>query len=232
MNYDPGPVPSMFDRTRLVGTYTILKTYQNCPHQMFHRYIAKDLGPFVETPEIAWGNQVHKAFEERVKGKKPLPVGMQKWENFAAPFDAMPRLHTELQLGITADGKTCDYWAKDVWFRGKVDVAAMASIKAYIVDWKTGGSRYEDRLELDVGALLLAAKFPDLRRMYGHYIWLKENRAGEMYDLSDTSATLAKVRHFMGEIDLDRKRGDFEKRPSVLCGWCPVKSCEYWKERT
>src|ERR1700674_5004538 len=71
----------------LVGTFTIINTYRNCPEQMRRRYITKDLGAFVETPEMKWGNEVHEAFELRIGTGKPLPTTMQQWEQFAVPFD-------------------------------------------------------------------------------------------------------------------------------------------------
>jgi hypothetical protein len=32
-------VPPFLDRTRLVGTYSIINTYKNCAHQMARRYV-------------------------------------------------------------------------------------------------------------------------------------------------------------------------------------------------
>ena len=53
---------------------------------MSRRYIVKDQ-PYVESPEMKWGNDVHSAFEYRVGSRKPLPDNMMQWEQFAAPFD-------------------------------------------------------------------------------------------------------------------------------------------------
>ena len=108
----------------LVGSYTILNAYKNCPHQMYRRYIAKDLGPFVETEAIAFGNAVHKAFEDRIRARKPLPANMQQWEQFALPFDGR-RVLVEEKLGMTADGRACDFWDQHCWFRGKADAVIL-----------------------------------------------------------------------------------------------------------
>ena len=229
---DPGPIPPILDRTRPIGSFTMLDAYKKCPHQMYHRYIAKDLGPFVETAEMKWGNKVHKALEERVGTRKPLPLDMQHWENFAAPFDGIDpiRVSVELKLGIDVDGNPVDFFAKDVWFRGKLDVVVKTSMKAYITDWKTGNSKYEDPFELEVGAVLLKARFPSLEVIYGNYIWLKDNRVGKPYDLTNTDQTLTTMRLIMSCIEADKQR-EFAKKPTPLCGWCPVKTCEHWFER-
>jgi hypothetical protein len=226
MNNDPGPIPAFLDRTKLIGTYTILNTYKNCPHQMEARYIKKNTGPFIETPEMKWGNDVHSAFELRISTRKPLPISMAQWEEFAKPFDPHSVL-VEQKLGIEADAKPTGFWDKDCWFRGKSDAAIIKDSTCYIADFKTGGSKYEDPFELEIGAVLLQAKYPRVTTIKGNYIWLKENRSGGMYDLSDTNATFAKMKRLMGEIERDRARGWFEKRQSGLCGWCPCSGCEH-----
>lgn len=233
----------------LVGTFTILDTYRKCPEQMAHRYVLKDLGLFVETPEMAWGNMVHSAFEHRVGAKKPLPAevnkplpigpdgiarfekfNMQQWEPFAAPFDVLP-VKVEQKLGVTAEGKPCDFWDKAVWFRGKADVTTIQKQACYIPDWKTGSSKFEDPFELATQALLVQAHNPHVRVLKGNYVWLKENRVGQPYDLSDTRETWREICRLMGEIEADIKSGNWEKQQSGLCGWCPVQKCEHWRPR-
>lgn len=227
-------LPRFLDRNKdkpLVGSYTILNTYKNCPHQMMRRYIAKDLGPFVETPKIKWGNAVHSAFEMRVGGGKPLPLDMNQWEAFAQPFDGQP-VQVEQKIGITAERKPTGYFDANCWFRGKIDVAMIKGDTAYLPDWKTGSSKYESPFELETNAVLLQAKHPHLKKIAGCYVWLKENRVGQLYDLSHTAHTFAEMQRLMAEIAECRRTGDWEKRQSGLCGWCPVKDCENWRPRT
>ena len=83
---DYNDLPACLDRRKIVYTYTMLSTYKNCGHQMFRRYVKKDL-PYVETPEMKWGKDVHSAFEHRVASGRPLPHTMHQWEEFARPYD-------------------------------------------------------------------------------------------------------------------------------------------------
>lgn len=226
-NLDPGPIPAFLDRTKLVHSYTSLHTYNDvCPHQYWHKFILKDI-PFEKTDAMDYGNKVHEAMELRVGAKKPLHSVFAQWEPFAAPFDSVPEVKCEQKLGITSAGVACDFWAKDVWLRVKVDVNVIAFQRAFITDWKTGNSNYEDRFELDVQALLLNASKPDLKEIFGYYAWLKDNKLGARYDLSDTRATWNKVNGIVKSIERDRGTGQFEKRRSGLCGYCQVKSCEH-----
>lgn len=214
-----------------VGSFTALDCFIKCPEQFFHRYIAKDLPAQAQTPEMAWGNEVHTAFEQRIGGK-PLPDKMQQWEGFVSPILATGfNTSAESKLGITRNGQRCSFFDRDVWFRGKVDAVMSRGETALIVDWKTGKSAFEHPLELETSAMLLQAEIPHYKKIKGRYIWLKENRAGQMYDLSDGARTWAKVRELMLEIESLMGGTRWEKRSTGLCGWCPVKTCPNWRER-
>lgn len=206
----------------LVYTFTNLNTYQICPHQMWRRYVKKDL-EFKKTPEMDYGNEVHTAFEYRIGGK-PLPVSMQQWEPFARAFDGL-NAKAEVKLGVTREGRPTDFWGKDVWFRGKADVVVIQGTAAFLPDWKTG-KRREEPFELECQAMMLHAANPYLTSIKASYVWLKENSMGLPHDVSDTSSTWARVNNIVEEIEDCMKSGEWEKKRSPLCGWCDVFDCE------
>lgn len=219
-------IPGFLDRRPIVGTFTSMSCYENtCPYQANKRFIEK-VYPFVETPEILYGRKVHEAFDRRVSGKQPLPPDMAKWEQFATPFDGKGA-YTELKLAISIKGTLTEYFGQDVRFRCNLDLALVNSEKAYLQDYKTGNSKYESKFELEVQAMHLHAKFPALKKIIGRYIWLKENRPGQTYDLSDTQSPWNKCNMILGKMEADRKADHFEKRKGPLCGWCPCVECEY-----
>ena len=226
-------IPGFLDRTKnkpLVGTFTMMNCYENiCAHQAYHRYIAKST-PYVETPAMKQGNEGHAAFEHRVGGGKPLPVDFQKWEPFAAAFDGYSA-QVEQKLGLTAEGQPCGFFDGNVRFRVKIDVSLVSGETAHITDWKFGSSKFEDPLELAIGAMHLHAKHPQLKKISGHYIWLKEDRVGQTHDLSDTLATWTRANKILQSMEDARLSGEWPKKPSGLCSWCDVKSCEHRRER-
>lgn len=226
-------IPAFLDRRNqkpFVGTYSILNAYKNCEHQMYRRYIKKDQ-PYVESKEMARGNKVHEALEYRVSGGKQLPADMQQWECFAAAFDGK-YAKAEQKIGVTNEGRTTGYFDKDVWFRGKIDVTLLQETTAYIADWKTGNSKYEDPFELETNAVLLHAKHPQLKKIVGSYVWLKENRMSQLYDLSNTLATWTTMQKMVAEIVEKRANPEtFTKNETPLCSWCSVSDCEFWRER-
>jgi hypothetical protein len=205
----------------LIHSFTSLNCYDSiCAHQYQHRYILKDL-PFKETPAMALGNAVHSAMEQRIAGGKPLPVVLSHLEPLVKPF-ADRGAKAEMKLAINHTGQPTDFWSKP-FIRGKLDCVVLDSTRAYLADWKTGKPR-EDPFELQVGAMLLKARYPDLRTIVGTYVWLRTEDLGVVHDLSDTDATFRRCRGITMAIDLDYT---FEKRPGPLCGWCDVLSCEH-----
>lgn len=205
-----------------VYTYSNIACYLNCPAQFRERYWLKST-KFVETPEMAWGNKVHSAFEYRVGGGKPLPPDMNHWEPFAAALDGMGA-QTEMKLGITRAGRPCGFFDNDVFFRGKIDVVVVKGTTAFLPDWKTGKKR-EHPFELECQALLLHARLPNLTKIYGSYVWLKDNQMGTHHDLSDTNSTWAYLNNKVDEIESCMQHDTWERNRTPLCGYCDVLSC-------
>lgn len=209
----------------LVYTFTNLNCYDGiCPHQFYRRYVKKDL-KFVETPQMKWGNDVHKAFEDRIAGGKPLPDSMRQWEHHVVPFAGL-KAKVEWKLGVVKKGTPADFWATDVFLRGKLDCAVINGNVAFLADWKTGKVR-EDPFELEVGAMLLRMNMPNISTVFGSYVWLGEDRVGQRHDLSNTEATTQRVAAIVKKIEADLVVGEFEKRPGGLCGWCDVMDCQH-----
>jgi hypothetical protein len=208
----------------------MLKT---CPHNYWHTYVLKDL-PFRESPEMKWGNRVHEALEYRLRDGKKLPADLEQHEGFAMALDRF-KPKVELKLGCRRDGTSCDFFAKDVFLRGKVDVLIHDGTKAALFDWKTG-KPFEDPFELRVQALLAKINAPVLDTITGQYIWLKLGELGREHDVSDTAATWAEVmaldqRALQYDRDPREPNGVWPKNPNVLCGCCAVHKCEHNPER-
>ena len=212
----------------LVWSYTLLNTYDSiCPHQAYRRFIKRDI-PFFETPQMKRGNDVHSALEHRVAAGRPLPPDMQQYEPIAAPLAARSA-KAEEWVGVNSDFTPADSRQAN-YGRGKIDVHIAQGQSAYLLDYKTGKTR-EESFELEIQAVFLKAKYPDLKVIVGQYAWLAEVRLGKVHDVSDTQAKWMRIGAIVARMKADKQGGEFAKRPSGLCGWCPVKDCEHWRER-
>lgn len=207
----------------VVYSYTMLNTADTCLHRAYRQYVKRDIA-YVETPEMKFGNEVHTAMEHRIGGK-PLPEPMRQWEPLAAPF-ARPGARAEMKLGITRDAKPAEFFGRDVFLHGKIDVTLINGTSAFLPDWKTGSSRYESPFELEIQALMLKVANPHLTKIGGCYVWLKENRIGQQYDLSDVNSTWAKVNNKVEAIEDAMAGREWPKTKGPLCGYCGVKDCE------
>jgi CRISPR/Cas system-associated exonuclease Cas4 (RecB family) len=209
----------------MIWSYSFLSSFLNCPHAAWHRYVLKDV-PYVETPQMKLGNEVHTAIENRLKGK-PFPPEYVRYEFLMLPLEKYPKIEAEMKLGVTAKGEPCSFFAPDVWGRGKIDVPIVVKDSAVILDWKTG-KVWEDPFELQVQAVLLKAHRPTLQRIVGSYVWLSESRVGITYTL-DPQETWSRIHEIMAEVATCEINEKWEKKPGKLCAWCPVKSCEHNK---
>ena len=209
----------------VIASHTFLDTFERCPKQAWHTYIAKDL-PFVETEQMKWGTRVHTALERRVRAKTPLPEGMEPYEKFAAALDRY-KCHVETKLGMTVNGRGCGFFENNVWCRGKVDVAVVNPPTCLILDWKTGKPR-EDAAELERFAYMIRANNDEPKIFLGHYVWLKDGRIGELHTL-DPDRRLASDKRLMEQVEALQMRGDpWPAHENGLCKqWCDVVSCQF-----
>lgn len=209
----------------MIGSYTLLKAFEQCARQAQRRYITKDL-PFEESDASRWGTRVHEAMEARLNGK-PLPKEMQLHE---AWFADLTGAKAEVKLGVRRDWSPCGFFDKDVWFRGKLDVLLLAPLMAIIIDWKTG-KRREDPDELEIFAALLHAHHPR-KRIIGWYVWLKDKAVGKLHDLSNTEAKTAEITERMARAEYAIRTNHFPPNETPLCDWCGLKTCEFNPRRS
>lgn len=223
---NPRPdLPAFLDRRPLVHSYSSLSTYENvCPYKYYRQYVVRDL-PYVETPARKRGNETHDALALRIGGK-PLPNDMQHLEKWAAPFDGRGA-RAEGKVGVTRQGKPTGFFDKDVWLRGAIDVSVVQNATAMIFDWKDGASKWVKRFELDVHAVLLHARHPELKTIRAHYVFTTEDHMSEPYDCSDTRGTWQAINEIVGRIETDKAAGEFEKRRNPLCRFCECFDCQH-----
>lgn len=211
----------------LVGSYTLLSTFERCKRQAQHRYVLKDT-PFTPTEASTWGNRVHEAMENALKrGDLKLPQDMLAYERHLPPLKGSK---AELKLGVRENWSPCGFFDSDVFFRTKIDVVMQAGATAAIVDWKTG-KRREDADELEINAALLKAHHPELEKITGWYVWLKDDALGKEHDLSGAAGKQAEISRRMSVVRQSEQMNYWPPTENALCGWCDVRGCEFRRER-
>lgn len=211
-------------------SYSSLHAFEECPRRFFLTRISKQASER-QTEATLHGNTVHKAMEDAVKGKRPLPETMVRFQPLVTKLRAAPGTQlVESRFALTNALAPCDYWSPDVWVRGVLDYGNVNGETATIIDYKTG----KRRLDVDQLRLFSLAGFsiyPHVLRVRTAYLWLQSGKL----DREDFAREQKHEIHqeFAGRVhrmQQAEQAGNWPPRPSGLCReWCPVgKSlCEH-----
>ena len=213
-------------------SFSALKEYVNCPRQyqelkVLKRYEKK------ATEQMLYGTVVHKACEDYVAEGKPLEKNYLRFKPVLDSLIAIPGTkYPEHEMALTADKEPCGFKDENRWVRGIVDLLIVDGDQAFIVDYKTGSNRYPDPKQLKLMALMTFAHFPEVKRIKAGLLFvMHESFMDEEYSRDQ----IPKLWNYFSA-DLERLNISYENdiwnpNPTPLCGWCPVKSCEFHKER-
>ena len=213
-------------------SYSSLKDYANCPKQYQEVKVLKN---FTKQPtqQMLYGTQVHSALEDYVGKKTPLP---KNYEQFAPQLDPLVEMegtkYPEHRMALTFDKTPCTFGAKNYWVRGIADLLVVNGDKAFIVDYKTGSNKYPDLKQLQLMALMTFAHFPEVQTIHAGLLFVMHK-----HFITD-SYTRDRIDDYWKEFwwNLERLHNShvtdtWQPNPTPLCGWCPVKTCEYHKEK-
>lgn len=211
-------------------SFSKIKAFEQCPKQFYHEKILKEY-PFVETEAIRYGSAFHLAAEEYIRDGKPMP---KKFEYALPVLDSLNAKRgvklVERKMGVTEDLKPCDFYAKDVWFRGIADLLIIDVLAetAWVIDYKTGKSaKYADKGQLELMALTVFAHFPDVKKVKAGLVFVVSNAL-----VKDSYADFDKARlweKWLNKYEGMKKAADqnvWNPKPSGLCKrHCPVTVC-------
>jgi hypothetical protein len=219
----------------LVWSYTMLESFEQCPKKTFHKFVLKEKEP--STPELEKGIKAHKALELRVKSNHKLPDEFAHYEPIAASIANArkgKKIYTELKLGLNRQFQVVDFFAPDVWGRIALDVFLKEEMQAWIMDYKTGKPN-DKELQLTINSVFAFRAFPAVNVITALNIWLKEAPpcAGTPWTFKreDENLYWQEILEIIGRLDAAQEKNNWPARPSGLCGWCPVRSCQHNPKR-
>jgi len=211
-------------------SYSRIKAFQTCPKQFYHTHILKEF-PYKETEAMRYGTEFHKAAEDYIAKSKPVPDRF----GFARPaLEALAEMEgekfPERKLGLTRDLEPCDFFDKNVWFRGVVDLTIVSGEDARIIDYKTGKSaRYADRGQLELMTLTIFKHFPQVKTVRAGLLFvIAKDFIKEKYSIEDEAEMWSKWLAEYGKMEKAAETGVWNPRPSGLCKrHCPVTECPH-----
>lgn len=222
-------------------SFSSLELFEQCPEKWNRKYHTRD---YKEPPmeHRVHGQTIHKILEDRLKRYTPMPPHMAKFEPMMAMLNnfGAENMLIEHKIGLNIRLQPTDFWAKDVWARGVVDLGLIRENLGIVADYKSGKRRVKfDQTE--IFSHMLFAHLPKVDTLKNVFIWTRFGDGGEkspekLYDSKivtrDQSPifwqkTLPRIERMRYAFD----HNDYFEKPSPLCGWCWVKSCKHCPNR-
>jgi hypothetical protein len=218
-------------------SFTALTNFEGCSA----RYAAEKFyctTQWVDTPQIIWGNRVHGTSEDMLKGK---PVtDLEAYEPVRKYVEAFLKQRVlgadviaEQEIALTRDMKPVSWFAKDAWFRVKLDVVIVRGNVANLYDYKTGKFK-DDPDQLKICAAAHSIVRPDIDVYNPKYIWTKDQVVSgcDAIAKKDIPGIWEGVLGRVARMEQAWAAENFPARPSGLCPWCPIyDTCTYAKRR-
>ena len=216
-------------------SHSSLKDYEGCPRRYHEVKVLKNY-PFKDTDATLYGKELHTAAELYIKENTPLPPQFAFLQGTLDALKAKPgRKLCEHQMGVTKDLKPCGFMDKEVWVRGIADLLIIddENLTAKVVDYKSGNNKYPDREQLKLMALMVFAHFPHIRRVSGALLFVvKEDIAKASFMVGEAEEYWWDYRERVARIEQAHETGVWNPKPTPLCGWCPVTTCEHNRKRS
>jgi len=227
----------------MIHSYTSLSMFDKCPQQYYQVRVLKAY-PYVQTPEAAFGDHVHKVLEVAGKAatgtppqRVPLPpdmVGLQWIVDDLLPSLPGTKLF-EFEFNFAQNWRTCDArdWNNKYW-TGKGDVVAISDDRRYgvYVDWKTGKDTRPDADQLELMAVFMRKAFPTLEGVRAGLLFTQTGKpVTRDYTVHQIPALQSKWEARALEVELAKKSNTWPTKPSALCPWCPHKTCPDRREK-
>lgn len=214
-------------------SHSALKDFEGCQRRYYEIKVLKNY-PFTETEATRYGNQVHEAIEFYIRDNKPIPP---EYAQFKDTVDAMlkksGRVLAEYEMALTKELQTCGWKAPDVWVRGIADILIVddENMTAWVGDWKTGNNKYPDRDQLVLMSLMVFAHFPHIRKVNSALLFIVKNDMVKMsMTREEVHAHWWEYRERTARLEASYANNVWNPNQTPLCGWCPVKTCEFNKK--
>lgn len=217
-------------------SYSSLKTFEQCPKKYYHLRVVKDVKDEGSDATL-YGQELHKAAEDYLKEGKPIPPKFQFIQDVVDAIKDIPgEKHCELKLGVKqtdAGYEPCDFFDKDVWWRGIGDVVVIQDDVAFSLDYKTSkNAKYADLKQLDILAAALFTHFPQIKKVKSALAFVVSNefiRKEHFAEMRDSY--FATFQPELDRLAAAEETGVWNTNTGPLCKFCPVTSCEHNRRR-
>ena len=212
---------------KVTWSHSSLKDYENCARK-YHEVRVLKKHKQEKTEQILYGEELHKAAEQYVKGV-PLP---KQFEFIQGMIDALlakeGEKSVEIQMALDIDLQPVEWFSKQAWVRGIADLLILDGEVAWVVDYKTGSNKYPDRNQLDLMSMLVFAHYPEVKQVNSALLFVvKNSMIKHKVKREDVEKLWWEYRERVSRIEASHTNEVWNPKQSGLCPWCPVKTCEF-----
>lgn len=209
-------------------SYSQLKNFETCPKRYYHYNVAKDVVE-PESAQLREGNDLHKAFELRLKDGIPLELPYAPHEAMLSRiYQAPGKGFTEQKLAFSSTFQPTTYFGRGVWFRTQIDYAKVVDDKAAIFDWKTGKPK-DDLTQLQLMAAAMFIHMPTLQRVKSALVFVQHEQVERAeFERGDLTEIWGDILPRVKLVERARSTQTYPPKPGGLCkSWCAVTSCPF-----
>jgi CRISPR/Cas system-associated exonuclease Cas4 (RecB family) len=216
----------------MAHSFSSIKQYNTCPRQYYEVKVLKKY-PRQETEATIWGSKVHLAAEEHIRDGKPFEFEFPGQDVVQALAARPGTKHCELEMAVNDKLEPVAFDDPNALIRGIADIVILQGEKSRIGDFKTGSDKYPDTSQLELMALLLFAREPEVQKSHGALFFLKHNTIVQKITKREDSQRLwADWFGKIERIEQAHQTGVWNAKPSGLCKkYCPVVTCEHNGQR-
>ncbi len=217
-------------------SYSSLNAFEGCPR----KYAAEKFYctiPWQDSEAIRYGNEVHLAAEQALKGEKVTNIEMlkpvQKYVDLLlSQQDQGATLTAEMELTLDENLNPVSWFSKEAWFRAKLDVVVERNEQAFYYDWKTGKKVKDDQDQLKMCCAALSILKPEIETFTPKLIWTKHSAvtgtSPQTLSREDLQTFWASVLGRVKRLEDAWRSEIWVERPSGLCrNYCPVTECPH-----
>lgn len=223
-------------------THSKLDTFQTCPRKFEAEYVTKTV-PYTESAMQAYGNRIHKSFEEYFKGVG-LPEDLRIHQPMLDTLSEGELIGVEIKGALTTKLRAIDvdkYYkplkpmlpGEHVWWRGVVDHFSNLGLfdgrkRCRVADYKSS-KQHNKTDQLKEYALWAFARGFDECEVFYYWTQTKETKPRIIIPKEQAPKILEKLAPELAMYAEAHRLNIFNPKKNGLCRkWCGVKDCEFW----
>lgn len=211
-------------------SYSSLDLFKQCPHKYYRLRVKKDIVE-PQNEHMLYGLEVHKAAEDFVRDNKPIPPQFSQFEETLQVLKTREGRHLcEHRMGLKRDLTPCEFFDKEVWWRGIADLITLQEDRAFVLDYKTGkSSKYADTKQLEILSLAVFKHFPQVKKVKAGLLFLiAQDLVKAEFDAANESHYWMHWIEDTGRLEKAIELNVWNPRPNFTCkGYCAVRDCTH-----